>query len=716
MSDIPFALLYARYPASGAATLVDSRGLDGADARGLSTRRCAGASMVGSCWPGGSEEPIALADELTVALPGGTAPEPGTHVFISEIAAPATTTQLGGLVVFGISPRLTFDCDYRDHLVQLSEHLSWPLSRIEAFLRAAIEAERSNLFLQAPAATALMTGPDHAFEVANCSTASSSAAASSLARPTATRSPSWPAPSCRASSTGSIARQALRDQRVPRAPGLRRRRRGRGLLLPLQPRAACATPTGQVYGIMAVAVEVTEQVVARRVLEKRLRRARQAARRAGIGQPRQGRVPRHARPRAAQPARADRHRARADAAATAPAIETRARDHRAPGRRTWSRLVDDLLDVSRITRGKIELRKRARRDLRHVVAQRGRDRRARCSSSATSTLDVDVPRDGLVGRRRSGAAGAGAVEPADQRRQVHRRRRHDRDRRAARRRRASCIRCATTASASRRSCCRASSTCSCRSAQALDRAQGGLGLGLTIVQAAWSSCTAARVARSSDGLGQGQRVRRAAAASPSAGGVARRAGPSRGARRPRAGTAARPGRRRQRGRRRAARRGRCAMLGPRRRSVAHDGPAALAAARRASRPSVALLDIGLPVMDGYELARAAARRARRRALPADRAHRLRPGARPRAAQREAGFDAHLVKPVDLDELLRFVADLAERAELRWRPCRHAAHGSGRDGGRSNRRCLLGTGRDVARPLLTVGAGGRPRRPATVGDA
>ena len=40
------------------------------------------------------------------------------------------------------------------------------------------------------------------------------------------------------------------------------------------------------------------------------------------------------------------------------------------------RLVDDLLDVSRITRGKIELRKEPV-DLAAVVAQRGRDEPAR---------------------------------------------------------------------------------------------------------------------------------------------------------------------------------------------------------------------------------------------------------------------------------------------------------------------------------------------------
>jgi signal transduction histidine kinase len=79
--------------------------------------------------------------------------------------------------------------------------------------------------------------------------------------------------------------------------------------------------------------------------------------------------------------------------------------------------------------------------------------------------------------------------------------------------------------------------------------------------------------------------------------------------------------------------------------VAHDGPAGLAALG-SSPPEVALVDIGLPGMDGYELAR----RVRagidgRKApllvaltgygLPEDRSRAL-----------AAGFDAHLVKPVD----------------------------------------------------------------------
>ncbi len=82
--------------------------------------------------------------------------------------------------------------------------------------------------------------------------------------------------------------------------------------------------------------------------------------------------------------------------------------------------------------------------------------------------------------------------------------------------------------------------------------------------------------------------------------------------------------------------------------TAPDGPAALRLAS-AFQPHVALLDIGLPVMDGYELAR------RLRDDPQSEDVRLiaLTGYGLEADQRrshEAGFEAHLVKPVDLRRL------------------------------------------------------------------
>ncbi len=70
----------------------------------------------------------------------------------------------------------------------------------------------------------------------------------------------------------------------------------------------------------------------------------------------------------------------------------------------------------------------------------------------------------------------------------------------------------------------------------------------------------------------------------------------------------------------------------------------------AFEPSAAVIDIGLPGMDGYELAAEIRRRL------AGRPMRLIAftgygGADDIARATRAGFDAHLVKPVDIDRLL-----------------------------------------------------------------
>jgi two-component system CheB/CheR fusion protein len=84
--------------------------------------------------------------------------------------------------------------------------------------------------------------------------------------------------------------------------------------------------------------------------------------------------------------------------------------------------------------------------------------------------------------------------------------------------------------------------------------------------------------------------------------------------------------------------------------TASDGPGALTAASE-FRPDVILLDIGLPGMDGYEVA------GRLRTDPALRGVRLIALTgwgqdTDRERSRGAGFDLHLVKPVDPAELRR----------------------------------------------------------------
>ncbi|HEX2671580.1 MAG TPA: response regulator [Polyangiaceae bacterium] len=88
--------------------------------------------------------------------------------------------------------------------------------------------------------------------------------------------------------------------------------------------------------------------------------------------------------------------------------------------------------------------------------------------------------------------------------------------------------------------------------------------------------------------------------------------------------------------------------------VAHDGAGAIALAV-AFRPNIAFLDIGLPDMDGYAV------------MHALRAHPELEGCKLVAVtgyaelspgSGAAGFDAHLVKPVDLDAVVRLVVDIA----------------------------------------------------------
>ncbi len=88
--------------------------------------------------------------------------------------------------------------------------------------------------------------------------------------------------------------------------------------------------------------------------------------------------------------------------------------------------------------------------------------------------------------------------------------------------------------------------------------------------------------------------------------------------------------------------------------VVHDGEAAVRAAR-ARVPDIALLDIGMPKLDGYQVAR------QLRADPLTQGiHLVAITGWGQAADIEAahgaGFDHHLLKPIDPDELVRLLAE------------------------------------------------------------
>jgi len=95
--------------------------------------------------------------------------------------------------------------------------------------------------------------------------------------------------------------------------------------------------------------------------------------------------------------------------------------------------------------------------------------------------------------------------------------------------------------------------------------------------------------------------------------------------------------------------------------TAASGPAALKLIEEV-HPDIAVMDVGLPEMDGYELARRVRQFRKKGDLclialtgygqPSDR-----------ALSAEAGFDAHLVKPIQVEQLLSLLERLRGPAPI-----------------------------------------------------
>jgi CheY-like chemotaxis protein len=86
--------------------------------------------------------------------------------------------------------------------------------------------------------------------------------------------------------------------------------------------------------------------------------------------------------------------------------------------------------------------------------------------------------------------------------------------------------------------------------------------------------------------------------------------------------------------------------------LAHNGPDGIEKARR-FRPDVVLCDIGLPGLDGYEVARLLRQEPERDAMVVIAVSGYGQEANQRRAFKE-GFDAYLTKPIDLKELKRLL--------------------------------------------------------------
>ena len=185
--------------------------------------------------------------------------------------------------------------------------------------------------------------------------------------------------------------------------------------------------------------------------------------------------------------------------------------------------------------------------------------------------------------------------------------------------------------------------------QELDRSQGGLGLGLAIVKSLVEA-HGGRVQAQSDGKGRGATFTVYLPLSAPGGDGAAVTGP-----RPRDATGG------QRGLRiliiddnidAAEMLAESLQLDGHSTRVAFDGPAGLELASQ-FRPEVALVDLGLPMMDGFDVARAlrASEQTRNVVLVAVTGYGQE---NDRRRAREAGFEEHLVKPIDVDRFARLL--------------------------------------------------------------
>jgi signal transduction histidine kinase/CheY-like chemotaxis protein len=313
---------------------------------------------------------LAAGDSLLVPglveLPGPGGPEPVTDVFLVPVRGahgPALE-----FVAYGLNPRIPFDAGYQQFLVQLTGSISLAKARVDAAtMRFDAERERNNLLQQAPIATAVLVGPDLVFQLANKLYCDIVGRQDLIGKRYIEAFPELVGTAL-PGVLETVYRTGVRY--VSPETLIRLDRTGSGRVedcyfqFNLEP---MRTTAGVVYGLMAVAVDLTAQVDARHVLERAhaereelLQQAEAAARAkdeflAMLG---------HELRNPLSPIVTALHvmRLRQDSITQKEqATIQRQVDH-------LVRLVDDLLDVATITRGKVRL-KRSSSLLSEVLAK-----------------------------------------------------------------------------------------------------------------------------------------------------------------------------------------------------------------------------------------------------------------------------------------------------------------------------------------------------------
>lgn len=370
-ADMPWSLLVEFDPAQQRCALLYTHGLT-REGRALVTRRLeAHWQAMEPHWHAAEVLLLSSTDPLASLLrrerDEPPCDEPPCRAYVAPLP-PAKFDRRQRALVVGLSARLAFDDAYRRFLDDLVDRLASAHRRLQTLrASAAAERERNNLLMQAPVATALFKGPDHVFHLANAHYQRMVGGRPLIGRPYVEAFPELahtelPEIFDRVYETG----EPFVAEEHPISLDLD----GDGALTPcyfrfnLEP---LRDAQGEVYGMMAVATNVTEQVNARKLLERT--NAERSALLAELEAANRAKdqflaILGHELRNPLSPILTALHLMQLKGETpTSPEqqIIQRQVQH-------MVRLVDDLLDLSRITRGKIELR-RERVDIGDVIAR-----------------------------------------------------------------------------------------------------------------------------------------------------------------------------------------------------------------------------------------------------------------------------------------------------------------------------------------------------------
>lgn len=329
-------------------------------------------------------------------LPEAPWPEPVTRAFAATVPE-SPTSRSTEVVVFGLSPRLRDTASYREYLTQLADAIGQVRVRLDATqARARAESERRDLLRQAPMPTILTTGREQRIELANAAFVEIHGS-DPTGKTIAEAFPELVGAEIhreldRVYTTGEPFKS--NEQRViTHVDGTCVERWFKFNVQPLR------DADGHVYGLLGVADEITEAVTARRTLERcsnEREKLLDAVEKASRAKDNFLAILGHELRNPLAPITTALHLMKLKE----PGSLVREREIIARQAGHLARLVDDLLDVARVARGKVTLN-RTHVALADVIARAVEtanplfEQRRQSLTVDVPSLDLDVDADPL---------------------------------------------------------------------------------------------------------------------------------------------------------------------------------------------------------------------------------------------------------------------------------------------------------------------------------